>query len=60
MKNHGKTFTQVSQQKSKRKMIEQGLNVVAGVDLRDAHPFPIGRPTRAIIEPCAFWSPCSF
>ena len=54
MMNHSKTFTQVSQQKSKRKMIEQGLNVVAGVDLGDAHPFPIGRPTRAIIEPCAF------
>ena len=30
MKNHSKTFTQVSQQKSKRKMIEQGLQVVSG------------------------------
>ena len=37
MKNHSKTFRQVSQQKSKRKMIEQGLNVVAGVDLGDKH-----------------------
>ena len=37
MKNHSKTFTQVSKQKSKRKMIEQGLNVVAGVDLGDKH-----------------------
>ena len=37
IKNHSKTFTQVSQQKSKRKMIEQGLNVVAGVDLGDKH-----------------------
>ena len=46
MKNHSKTFkqvsqsktlTQVSQQKSKRKMIEQGLNVVAGIDLGDKH-----------------------
>ena len=35
MKNHSKTFTQVSKQKSKRKMIEQGLHVVAGVDLGD-------------------------
>jgi len=33
MKNHSKTFTQVS----KRKMIEQGLNVIAGVDLGDKH-----------------------
>ena len=37
MKNHSKTFTQVSKQKSKRTMIEQGLNVVAGVDLGDKH-----------------------
>ena len=29
MKNHTKTFTQVSQQKSKRKMIEQGLKAHA-------------------------------
>ena len=29
MKNNSKTFREVS----KRKMIEQGLNVVAGVDL---------------------------
>ncbi len=33
MKNHSKTFTQVS----KRKMIGQGLNVVAGVDVGDKH-----------------------
>ncbi len=33
MKNHSKTFTQVS----KRKMIEQGLNVIAGVDLGDKY-----------------------
>ena len=33
MKNHSKTFTQVS----KRKMIERGLSVVAGVDLGDKH-----------------------
>ena len=46
LKNHSKTLeqvsksktpTQVSQQKSKRKMIEQGHNVVAGVDLGDKH-----------------------
>ena len=37
MKNHSKTFTQVSKQKSKGKMIEQGLNVVARVDLGDKH-----------------------
>ena len=36
MKNHSKTFTQVSVL-SKRKMIEQGLHVVAGVDLGDKH-----------------------
>ena len=33
MKNHSKTFTHVS----KRKMIERGLSVVAGVDLGDKH-----------------------
>ena len=33
MKNHSKTFRQVS----KRKMIERGLSVVAGVDLGDKH-----------------------
>ncbi len=33
MKNRSKTFTQVS----KRKMIEQGLNVVAGAGLGDKH-----------------------
>ena len=33
MKNNGKTFREVS----KQKMIEQGLNVVAGVDLGDKH-----------------------
>ena len=33
MKNNSKTFREVS----KQKMIEQGLNVVAGVDLGDKH-----------------------
>ena len=33
MKNHSKTFTQVS----KRKMIEPGLHVVAGAGLGDKH-----------------------
>ena len=37
MKNHSKTFTQLSQQKSKRKVIEQGLNVVSGAGLGDKH-----------------------
>ena len=37
MKNHSKTFTQLSRQKSKWKVIEQGLNVVAGADLGDKH-----------------------